>query len=498
MEVALAYDHRTSFALSLTDLALNFAANIRRKPVAFAGRVKEPVLLRQLMIGLHRNITSDLRWHGPDEWRRILDPVVTVHHDQVFFEAFSSDQSSYARLSAPLDAFEPEGEVRYGTTNIDFNAGLLDALHNLRSSRRTVLRVGAAGVGVATAVGAATHEHFERKVDVPDAWVKGFLQVQGALAIRPFIFDVPPEDLLSLIAFFQEHKPPRLPHGLRYELRPGAPIVAALEPWDKRFTLHGTEYAGYERTVRVWGRKRLELLLDILPFAQRVTVGVLGRGLPHLYVCHCGPYRFTLVLSGWTRQDWSRDAAFDLLAPRVALDPQRADRVYAYLGEHLAAKVSEIAANTSVPAREVEQALFQLCRAGRAMVDPVSGRYRLRELFSESLDIRALFAPDPRLAAGERFVAAGQVLLRDMTAPEDDPKGRHEARASATVRDDAANANYEVSVALDDTGRLRFARCECPFFQANLMARGPCEHILAATLAMEAGTGAEVLTQESA
>ena len=105
MEVALAYDHRTSFAMTLTDLALSFAANIRRQPVAFSGRVKDPTLLRQLMIGLHRNILSDMRWRDPDEWRRVLDPVITVHHDQVFFEAFSSDQSSYARLSAPLDAY---------------------------------------------------------------------------------------------------------------------------------------------------------------------------------------------------------------------------------------------------------------------------------------------------------------------------------------------------------------------------------------------------------
>ena len=498
MEVALAYDHRTSFAMTLTDLALNFAANLRRQPVAFNGRVKEPVLLRQLLIGLHRNIISDLRWHDPDEWRRILDPVITVHHDQVFFEAFSSDQSSYARLSAPLDAFDLEGEVRYGTTNIDFNAGLLDALQNLRSSRRTVLRVGAGGLGVATAVGATTRDHFERKVDVPDTWVKGFLQVKGALAIRPFVFDVPPEDLLSLLSFFQEHKPPHLPHGLRFELRPNAHIVAVLEPWDKRVTLRGTHYAGYERTVRVWGRKRLELLLDVLPYAQRVTVGVLGRGLPHLYICHCGPYQFALALSGWTRQDWSTDAAFDLLAPRVTLDPQRADRVYAYLGEHLAARVGEIAANTSVPAPEVEQALFQLCRAGRAMVDPITGRYRVRELFGEPLDMRTLFAPDPRLATAEGLLAAGAVSLRDVTDAANDPKGRGEARASAAVRDDAASATYAVSVAVDDTGRLRFARCECPFFQNNILARGPCEHILATSLALAAGKSVEVITQESA
>jgi predicted ArsR family transcriptional regulator len=130
-------------------------------------------------------------------------------------------------------------------------------------------------------------------------------------------------------------------------------------------------------------------------------------------------------------------------------------------------------------------------------VDPISGRYRLRELFGETLDMRALFAPDPRLAVAEGIVAAGGVTLRDVTDADHDPKGRHEARADATVRD-PSGATYEAAVAVDETGRLRFGRCECPFFQVNLISRGPCEHLLAATLALSAGQAAEVLTQESA
>jgi len=48
MEIALAYDRRTSLALSAGGTALDFAANLLRKPVSFRGRVKEPLLLRQL------------------------------------------------------------------------------------------------------------------------------------------------------------------------------------------------------------------------------------------------------------------------------------------------------------------------------------------------------------------------------------------------------------------------------------------------------------------
>lgn len=483
MELALAYDHRTSLARTRGAAALDFAVDLFRRPVAFRGRVKDPVLLRQLLLALHEGILSDARWHDPDVQRRTLDPVITVHPDQLIFEAFSDDQSSYLRVAAPLAAFEPEGEVAYGTTNIDFNPGLRRALDGLRSSRRTLFRVGAGGFGISTAVGAGSQDHYQRKVDVPDEWVKGFMQVQGALAMRPFVFDARPADLLTAIAYLQDNKPPRPPHGLRFEFQPDAPIAIALEPWERRFTLRGTHYTGYPRTVRLWGRKRLGLLTRVLPYAQRVTIGVLGRGLPHSYTCSCGPYQFTLVLSGWSANDWSRDAAFDLLAPRAMPNPQRANQVYAYLSEHLAARAGDIANNTGVPRREVEQALFQLCRAGRAMADPTTEKYRLRELFATPLDIDTLFAPDPRQATAQRLFNTGQVTLNSVLAPAENVEHPKETRAEATVMDEQT---YAVIVAVDDGGRLRFGHCGCRFFQDNLMSRGPCVHIMAARLAVDA------------
>ncbi len=482
MEVALAYDRRTSLVTSLTTAALDFAANLHRPPVSFRGRVKEPVLLRQLLGALHRVILGDFRWMDDEAWQFTLDPVITVHPDQLFFEAFSNDESVYGRLSAPLDAFEAEGEVQFGTTNIDFTWELQNALQALRSSRRTMFTVGAGGFGVATATGAGVREHFERKVDVPEGWLEGFLQVQGALAMHPFVFDVRPVDLLSAIAFFQDNKPPRPPHGMRYEFQPNEPISLVLEPWDERFVLKGTHYTGYARTVRLWGRRRLELLQGVLPYAQRVTVGVLGRGLPHFYICHCGQYQFVLALSGWTKNDWSKGSAFDLLVPRTQPDAELTATVYLCLVRLFAAPQAQVIAETGLPAAEVEQALFQLCRAGRAMYDPASGQYRLRELFAEPLNVDALFTADARLETAQQLLDDGRVALQSVQEPGSDGSGRRETRAVAVVDDGTA---YQVTVAVDMDGRLRFGRCHCPFFDTNLMSRGPCEHILATRLALD-------------
>ncbi len=40
-----------------------------------------------------------------DAWF-VLDPVITVHPDEVFFECFSQDESSYGRLSASYEIFK--------------------------------------------------------------------------------------------------------------------------------------------------------------------------------------------------------------------------------------------------------------------------------------------------------------------------------------------------------------------------------------------------------
>lgn len=480
MEVSFSYDHRTQVLASPEWVLLDYAANTQRPPVSFAGRVREPLLMRQLLTALHRVIVSDARQPGGSFGSWILDPVITVHPDQLFFEAFSSDQSVYARLSAPLAAFDVEEGVQYGTTNVDFTWALRETLQNLRSSRRTVFQVGTGGFGVDTQVGAVAVSHFERKVDVPESWLKGFLQVQSAFALQPFWIDVQPVDLLTVITFMQEHKPPRPPYGLRFEFVQGEPFQVVLEPWnDQPFTLGDKTYDGYDRTVRVWGRRRLELLTDVLPYAHKVTVGLLGRGLPHLYLCHCGPFVFTLVLSGWTRNDWSVDSAFDALIPQVDLPPGSVEHVHHYLSQHFSAPAEQIGTYTDVAGPQLEQALFQLCRAGRVIFDPSTRRYRLRELFDEPLDVQKYFRPNPHLEQAQALAAAEQVTLHSVGRQQERP----ETRATGAVAE--GDEIYQVIASVDDNGRLRFGRCQCPFFDTHLMSRGPCPHILAVRLAME-------------
>ena len=130
---------------------------------------------------------GELVWRN-DEWTSredyvpfTLDPICTVHPDRVFFEAFSGDQSAYGLAIVDRAVFATVGEVTHGTTNVDFTRWLWNALGEMRSSRTTTFKISSGGFGVATK--GETCARFEEKVDVPDPWVRGFLQLQGAMAL---------------------------------------------------------------------------------------------------------------------------------------------------------------------------------------------------------------------------------------------------------------------------------------------------------------------------
>lgn len=480
MDVQLAYTRRTQVTTTFESSALDFAANIKRLPVAFHATVDDPYRLRQLLVAVRDVVISDYTWEGQ---RWVLDPVITVHPDELFFEAFSQDESAYVRLSAAMSGFTPLTTTQYGTTNIDFTQQLHSALLDMRSSRETQFSVNPAGFGVATALNeAALSPHFEDKVDLPDSWVRGFLQVQAALMMKPFTFRVHPADLLSAIHYLLEHHAKRPPKGMRYVFQPGDDVRVILEPWEETIRFYDSPYEGYERIVRVWGRKRLELLQRVLPYAESVTIGVLGRGLPHFYICHCGAYDFMLVLSGWVDNKWSQGSGFDALQ-QTSVTAEDVATVHNVLTQHLVLHFGELESHTQLSRAQLEAALLELCKTGHVIYDPVAHRYRNRELFAETLDAAALFAPSPREERA-RALVAGDAVTVERVFPS--PVRQNETRLLATVEDDAQSATHDVLVSVDRDVRVRFAQCTCDFFQEHIMSQGPCEHILAARLAGDA------------
>lgn len=466
------------------DLAsLGFATNLRR-PVRFQGVVREHGFnLRIALRTLGETIWSNDTWIPGSE---VLDPIITVHPDRIFFEAFSRDQSVYAALILDPAAFETSGETVTGTTNIDFTAWLWGALGEMRTGRRTTFRIGPEGFEVATR---GAGGRFERKVEIPDTWVRGFLQVQAAMAFPGTRLEVQPTDLLSALRYLRFTKAKMSPRALRYEFEPGEDARLVLEPWEHVVPLNGAEHGYAERRVtRVWGRRRLKLIEGLLPFAESVQIFLKGRGMPSFYAVRLAGMTFVLGLSGFSEASFTSTGGFDLLGESSAAEDPLLNSALDLLQQQHHRSVAEVAGALQIEPIQATRLLARLCRQGRCMFDVESRRYRHRELFEQPIDESRYFPPDLRRELAARFLTEKRVRI-DSCCTQETVKTRKlktpdgPVHRQVTFRDwhvtGAVGECPEVQAVINDTGNIIFGRCSCPFFDANLLQQGPCEHILA-------------------
>jgi hypothetical protein len=397
--------------------------------------------------------------------------VVSVHPDALIFEVFSQDESSYGRVTVPSDRLEVLGDVAYGTTNIDFSRTLAREMERVRNYRPAWLQIGAEGVTLATGAGEAV----EKKIDLPPSWVRGFLQVQSAAAFGTVDVTLSAETLAEVLSLLRRQREEGSPRSLRFRLAPGERPVLIVEPWNTEVREATHVYEGeFRGDIRLWGRRRLAVLEDVLPHAWEVQVRLLGTGMPSYWSLFLGSHRFDLGLSGWTRNDWARAARFDLLASTGTVSDRDFAAATAKLEERLCLTPDDLAASAGLPRTAAAAALQQLCARGQAMYDPVAGSYRWRPLFAVPVTLEA--DEDKRLAYARRVVEGKRLkwVGRPETAGE-------RVRHVATVKGERGEREFHVTLELDADGRVQYAECNCSWHRREKLRKGPCAHILAAT-----------------
>lgn len=539
MRFEYSYFGQTAVGSTASATSMSFAPDTRREPTYFSGTLGRKLPFREAISALHDVVVSDLRfkprdrsdylaWRATQEeldwtevatlradvarrvealnaelrdlertraqrwkgyydarrryfdhlWRKdreawyVLDPVITVHPDQLFFECFSEDESTYGRLSCGYTTFDDVGEFACGTTNVDYSAALYDEFQRIRDYRTTTFKVDPAGFSVRTEGSA---EHREVKIDVPDSWVRGFLQVSAAMTLPGARFSLHPMDLHNLCFALRRRREREGPRSLRWQLQPGQPVKVVLEPWGETLTCPRSVYAGsVAREIRTWGRRRLHTLERLLHVAERVDVTLLGDGQPSFFVAVMGELRFTLGLSGWTANDWSRQANFDLLVPRAEVDAGTRQRVFDALKRRWRSTPDELAAELGLDRGVVRSALTAWAQAGRALYDIADGVWRARELSREPLPLDALRFSNER----EQQAAA---LLPLVTVREARAAGLGGVVVRGEVQD--GSRRETTALTLDGDRALSAGECTCSFYFNNRLRRGPCAHMLALRLA---------------
>lgn len=402
-----------------------------------------------------------------DAWF-VLDPVITVHPDEVFFECFSQDESSYGKLSCNYNVFKEINEFQCGTTNIDYSAQLYGEFQKIRNYKDTSFVIDPTGFETTT-----TNEttYKEVKIDLPDSWVRGFLQVSTAMTLPATTFELHPMDIFSICQFLRRFKEKEGPRAIRFILEAGKPIRIMFEPWFEEITCHRSIYAGNDsRTIRIWGRRRIMILERLIPVTKSFKVVLLGSGLPSFFLADMGDMTFTLGLSGWTANDWSRAGNFDLMAPRGNVDYSTKQLVFNSLKENWYESSDSLAKRLNLDTTTVSSALTAYTQAGRVIYDLKAGVYRIRELTQEPLDVEQL-----------RFASEQEKLANDLIE-------QNKVKITTEVKNDAVyikgkikdkDYNYHTLAVIDKDERLIEGECECSFYCNNKLRKGPCEHILA-------------------
>ncbi len=483
--ITVLVDYSTPSALqSEKDRALlAFTANGRR-PVRFNGLIKKDAFLLRLAL---RTI-GELIWSS-DMWLEssaILDPVITVHRDRIFFEAFSADESTYGIVTVEPSIFETEGDIVTGTTNVDFSAWLWAALAELRTSRDTWFIIDSSGFEVKTG---GAGGRFEQKVELPPSWVRAFLEISFSMSQPGTRIDVRPVDLLAALRFLRYTKAKLSPRALRYEFEPGRDAALVLEPWERIVPLKGASHNYVEkRIIRTWGRRRLRLIEPLLPFADSVKIYLKGRALPSFYAVKMSNITFVIGLSGWSGSRWTEGRNLELAFLTRQIDASLLGKATEALREATVLTPKALKELLGIDEKTAIALFSGLCRKGLAIYDIEDGAFRHRELFEEPVDEELLFPPEERRERAIELIEKNEVHLESVSPRETRKVKRLPSPDGFLSREviyrdwqmsGKAGATENLEIVVNEGGRIIFGTCSCPFFRENLLNRGPCEHMLA-------------------
>jgi hypothetical protein len=449
---------RAAIHESFPELAELYSADLER-------RYKR---LRTSYWNTRQKYSNYLMKHDPELWRLLLpcDPVITVAPDCLFFECFSADESSYGCLTVDRSAFEHERDVTLGTTNVDYSWTLYEHFQRMRSYRETRFLVDPAGFEVHADTG---NGHREEKIDLPPSWLRGFLQLQAAMSLPMRRVPIAREGLYNILAFLRRHRAAKSPRAIRFELEPGRPPWAVLEPWGQRIRLGDDAYAGSRaEVIRTWGRDRLQVLARLLPILDSAEVYLLGTGLPSFWSIRMGPIRLILGLSGWTANDWAGAAALDQLAPPAEPDAATMQSIAAAFCSDPALSFDRLESATGAEAPALAVGLNRLALLGQVIHDLPAGLYRWRQVMPVTLSAELIGPEHPETLAARRLVAEKTVKV-----------SRDEIRADGLRILEGRVLTTEASLLLDGDGRMLRGRCSCSYHFKGGLRRGPCRHLQA-------------------
>ncbi|WP_284652963.1 SWIM zinc finger family protein [Flavobacterium terrisoli] len=239
-------------------------------PCFFWGSLTEPYVTAKCWTTIAKVVRSSFGPLPPS----LRDPIVSAGTERMRFEGFSSCNGVYVRLDMKPEAVDGEF-LANGTTNVDFNDPMLNALNAIQKNEKVTLAVGQQEVQVIT----SKTKVVEKKVTLPMRWIKGLTSVQLYLADMEMQFEL---NKIQTIQLFQTLPKGNVKGEFFITKRAGKFMFSTLATVD---------------SVRIGGIHRLRLLEGVLAIVDKIFIYESSDKETCAVVCEFGKMQLLMAFS---------------------------------------------------------------------------------------------------------------------------------------------------------------------------------------------------------
>jgi len=359
------------------------------------------------------------------------------------FEGFSACCGAYARIDLLPDSLEGESFGR-GTTNVDFNQPMLNALAKIKPGDKVSISVGADKVVLKQ----RQKETIEKKVKLPVRWLKGFVEVQSVQSRMELVHQV---DAIHAFRFFRSLPKMKTHRRSTWVTQSGRGLRLS--------------QVASAKGVPVGGLERLKVLELLSREAQSLSVFADQMTGASAWVLEFDDCRFHLVISPEVWRGFSGEG--QALAALASKNKTAIPKIQSLLNWQSIVDQEQIAKSSKFSSEVVETALKSLGTRGLVGYDLAESAYFHREM---PFDLDAVEKLQPRLLAARKLLVGGNVKLGKRT------------KTTCEVLVQSKDVEHRVKFKF---GKELTTKCTCPWYAKHETSRGPCKHILAAQILIE-------------
>ena len=403
---------------------------VQNIPCFFWGSMVEPLLVAKCLSTIAKVVRSS---YAPTPVR-LYDPIVSAGTAQIRFEGFSSCNGVYARLDLLENALEGEF-IASGTTNVDFNEPMLNALNAVKKNEVMVLGVGEKEVKISTSQGTV----IEKKVSLPIRWIKGLTSVQVYMAEMVEKFEL---NKIQTIQFFQSLPKTKSKSALFLSFRANRYIVSPIAT---------------AQSVHIGGIERLQLLQGLLPYIEKLKIYQAADGESCALMVYLSDMRFTLALSPASHRGFSGEG--NVLENMIQNVPTEwIHGINSLLKANETFNPTLLSIEHAIDFATMDHLTGSLSAMGLLGFDLHERQHYYRRL---PFKMQRILSLNPRLKNAQKLLTDNNVQFIQNT-PQ-----RIEARVAGT--------DVQHTVLIENG----IAKCTCEWFGKHQTKRGLCKHILA-------------------